>query len=226
MTLIALGHLRRVAVLRRRDDHARDLGAVGGRGPRGRRARRSSSFVVEITLVIITVLFPIQRFGTGAVGRLFGPVMVRVVHDPRGRRRRLGRAPPRHPARRLADLRRELPRRARRRRVRGARLGRPGGDRRRGAVRRHGALRAAADPPRVVRHRVPGADPQLHGPGRADPARARRPSTTRSSCCSRTGRSCRWSSSRRSRPSSRRRRSSRARSRSPARRSSSGSCRA
>src|SRR3954463_1959570 len=33
------------------------------------------SLVVEITLVIISVLFLIQRFGTGAVGRLFGPVM-------------------------------------------------------------------------------------------------------------------------------------------------------
>src|SRR6202007_2091643 len=33
------------------------------------------SVVTEITLVIITVLFAIQRFGTGAVGRLFGPVM-------------------------------------------------------------------------------------------------------------------------------------------------------
>jgi KUP system potassium uptake protein len=33
------------------------------------------SVVVEITLAIITVLFLIQRFGTGAVGRLFGPVM-------------------------------------------------------------------------------------------------------------------------------------------------------
>src|SRR3954465_12561986 len=33
------------------------------------------SLVVEITLAIITVLFLIQRFGTGAVGRLFGPVM-------------------------------------------------------------------------------------------------------------------------------------------------------
>jgi KUP system potassium uptake protein len=31
--------------------------------------------VVPITLVIITILFAIQRFGTGAVGRLFGPVM-------------------------------------------------------------------------------------------------------------------------------------------------------
>jgi KUP system potassium uptake protein len=33
------------------------------------------SLVVPITLVIITILFAIQRFGTGAVGRLFGPVM-------------------------------------------------------------------------------------------------------------------------------------------------------
>jgi KUP system potassium uptake protein len=33
------------------------------------------SVVIEITLAIITVLFMIQRFGTGAVGRLFGPVM-------------------------------------------------------------------------------------------------------------------------------------------------------
>src|SRR4051794_10746645 len=34
------------------------------------------SVVVEITLAILTVLFVIQRFGTGAVGRLFGPVML------------------------------------------------------------------------------------------------------------------------------------------------------
>src|SRR3954463_8353939 len=38
-------------------------------------APRLGSVVVEITLVIITLLFAIQRFGTGAVGRLFGPVM-------------------------------------------------------------------------------------------------------------------------------------------------------
>src|SRR5215218_5276685 len=31
--------------------------------------------VVPITLVILTALFAIQRFGTGAVGRAFGPVM-------------------------------------------------------------------------------------------------------------------------------------------------------
>ncbi len=33
------------------------------------------SLVVPLTVVILTVLFAIQRFGTGAVGRLFGPVM-------------------------------------------------------------------------------------------------------------------------------------------------------
>src|SRR4051794_30132234 len=31
--------------------------------------------VVPITLVVLTMLFAIQRFGTGAVGRLFGPIM-------------------------------------------------------------------------------------------------------------------------------------------------------
>ena len=33
------------------------------------------SLVVPITLAVLTVLFAIQRFGTAAVGRLFGPVM-------------------------------------------------------------------------------------------------------------------------------------------------------
>ena len=40
----------------------------------------------------------------------------------------------------------------------------------------------AADPPRVVLARLPGADAQLPRPGRADPAPTRRRSTTRSSC--------------------------------------------
>jgi KUP system potassium uptake protein len=33
------------------------------------------SLVVPITVAVLTLLFAIQRFGTGAVGRLFGPVM-------------------------------------------------------------------------------------------------------------------------------------------------------
>jgi len=53
-----------------------------------------SSLVLPIALVVLTVLFVIQRFGTSVVGRLFGPVMVvwfavlglaglaKVVRDP------------------------------------------------------------------------------------------------------------------------------------------------
>jgi len=35
-----------------------------------------SSLVVPLTLVVLVVLFLIQRFGTGVVGRMFGPVML------------------------------------------------------------------------------------------------------------------------------------------------------
>jgi KUP system potassium uptake protein len=34
-----------------------------------------AAFVLPIALVVLTVLFGLQRFGTGAVGRLFGPIM-------------------------------------------------------------------------------------------------------------------------------------------------------
>ncbi|HEX8854705.1 MAG TPA: KUP/HAK/KT family potassium transporter [Thermoleophilaceae bacterium] len=34
------------------------------------------SFVIPITLAIVVVLFAIQRYGTGSVGRLFGPIML------------------------------------------------------------------------------------------------------------------------------------------------------
>src|ERR1043165_2841421 len=32
-------------------------------------------FVVPITLAVLTLLFTVQRFGTGSVGRYFGPIM-------------------------------------------------------------------------------------------------------------------------------------------------------
>jgi KUP system potassium uptake protein len=38
-------------------------------------APRLDSFVVPITITVLALLFSIQRFGTGAIGRLFGPVM-------------------------------------------------------------------------------------------------------------------------------------------------------
>ena len=136
------------------------------------------SLVLPITVAILCVLFAIQRFGTGVVGNLFGPVMVvwfcvlgvvgavEVAHHP-GILRALS---PSYGVQFFAD--------ARRRRVHRARLGRAGGDGRRGALRGHGPFRAPADPPRLVLGRVPGAHPQLPRAGRADlalPAGDRRP---------------------------------------------------
>ncbi len=71
--LIGIGG--RVPVLRRRGDHAGDLGAVGGRGlevvdPRRRR------LVLPISVVVILVLFAVQSRGTATIGRVFGPVML------------------------------------------------------------------------------------------------------------------------------------------------------
>ena len=74
--LITLGLLRRRPVLRRRDDHPGDLGHVRGRGTEGRHAGDPGRLIVPIALVILISLFAAQRFGTGAVGWLFGPVML------------------------------------------------------------------------------------------------------------------------------------------------------
>lgn len=37
---------------------------------------RLHAFIVPVTLFVLTLLFAVQRFGTGGVGRLFGPVML------------------------------------------------------------------------------------------------------------------------------------------------------
>ena len=61
-----------------------------------------ASEVVPISLAVLVALFVLQRFGTGAVGTLFGPIMavwflvIGVVGADRGAR------PPGHPARALA----------------------------------------------------------------------------------------------------------------------------
>ena len=72
-----------------------------------------------------------------------------------------------------AALRAGLPARALRRRLRRARRGRALRDRRRGAVRRHGPFRQAADPPGLVRHRDARAGAELLRPGRDAARRAR-----------------------------------------------------
>ena len=147
-------HLRRRAALRRRHDHAGHLGAVRRRGPRGRDAR----------------LRPLGR-----PDRAGDPD--RAVRDPATRHRPRRRAVRAGDGRLVrGDRRARRPSRSSttraccarcrptyaveffvnepRDRVPRPRRGLPGGHRRRGAVRRHGPLRPAADPPRVVRARA------------------------------------------------------------------------
>ena len=89
-----------------------------------------------------------------AVGRIFGPVMVvwfvvlgvLGVDQPRAR--------PVDPPGRVTHVRAALPPRQRADRLPRPRVGLPRGDRRRGALRRHGPLRAEADPRRLVHPRA------------------------------------------------------------------------
>ena len=103
-------------------------------------------YVVPVAVVILIGVFAIQRHGTHRVGRLFGPIMVvwfvaiavlgivEMVRQPVV----LTAVDPRHAFCVLP--------RAWVARLRGARRGVPRGHRRRGAVRRHGPFRKAADP--------------------------------------------------------------------------------
>ncbi len=53
-------HRRRLPVLRRRRDHAGDLGALGGRGAGGHLAPVCRPFVLPISAVVIVLLFAFQ----------------------------------------------------------------------------------------------------------------------------------------------------------------------
>ena len=130
------------------------------------------SLVVPAALAILTVLFTVQRFGTGAVGRLFGPVMavwftilaVAGLHEVVKEPAILRAISPSYGITFMFEHGHTA----------FIALGSVvlDGHRRRGAVRGHGPLRALADPARVVHRGLPGARPQLHGPGRADPPHA------------------------------------------------------
>ena len=126
--------------------------------------------VLPITVTVLTVLFVIQRYGTGVVGRLFGPVMLAVVRRPR--RWPASTESAKDPAI-LKALSPSYGARVhphpRRDRLHRAGLGRARRHRRRGAVRRHGPLRPTADHPGLVLRRVPRPDPELPRPGGADP---------------------------------------------------------
>jgi KUP system potassium uptake protein len=131
-------------------------------------------WVIPLTLLVLTALFAVQRFGTSGIGRWFGPITlvwfgVLVAAGPaahRGAPRRAGGAEP--------GLRGVVLRRAAAGGVRGAGRRGAGGHRRRGAVCRPGPLRQAADPHRLVRAGDAGAGGQLLRPGRAASVHARR----------------------------------------------------
>jgi serine/threonine protein phosphatase PrpC len=64
--------LRRGPALRRRDHHPRHLGALRGRGPRGRH-HAVQPLVVPITVVILVGLFLVQKRGTAGIGASSAP---------------------------------------------------------------------------------------------------------------------------------------------------------
>ena len=118
-----------------------------------------------VAVVVLAVLFTLQKFGTGQIGRLFGPVMLvwffvigawigwdhRQSGCASGRESHVGH----RPLSRLA--------------VAGVRAARCGGavrDRLRSPEPRHGALWATGNTNRLVLRRLPGLAPELLRAGR------------------------------------------------------------
>ena len=134
-------------------------------------------FVVPLTLVVLTALFIVQRLGTGQrrppVRAGHGAVVRRAGRARAGAHRRRTRRSCGRSARttRCASWSSQPGDRLHR-----ARLGRAVRHRRRGAVRRHGPLRQAADPPGLVQPGDAGAGAQLLRPGRDAAASTRRTS--------------------------------------------------
>jgi KUP system potassium uptake protein len=126
--------------------------------------------VLPISIVIVAGLFLVQRFGTHAVGRFFGPIMAlwfvvlavagipEIVRGPKI----LRALSPTY----IVSFTVDHPY------LTFVALGAVVDHRRRGPLRRHGPLRASADPPGVVLPRLPVPDAELPGPGRPDPAPA------------------------------------------------------
>ena len=123
-------------------------------------------YVVPLTVFILVGLFSVQRSGTARVAAAFGPVMIvwfgtlavlgllHISDDPGGA------------GGDQSLVCRPVPVLARYHRPGDAGCGISGGDRRRGALRGSRALRAQADPGRMVLLRVAGAADQLFRAGR------------------------------------------------------------
>ena len=122
-------------------------------------------YIVPVTVAILFGLFLIQSHGTARVGSLFGPVMIVWFVTIAALGAALDRpGPDRADVLQPAPCRHLLPRQ-RVARVHRARLRVPRRHGRRGALRRHGALRQEADPARLVRARAARAPPELSGTG-------------------------------------------------------------
>ena len=127
-------------------------------------------FVIPIAIGILVGLFAIQSRGTARVGLMFGPVMIfyfvtlavlGVMHIMNYPAVITAMFNPMNAVHFFtADFMRAFVAHG---------LGRPGGHRRRGALCRHGAFRAQADPHFVDLFRPAGAAAQLYGAGGDDP---------------------------------------------------------
>ena len=160
--------LRRVAVPGRRDDHARDLGAVGGGGRRGgvavARAPRHPDRLGHHRRAV--------HAAAPRDGDRRAPLRAdhaRLVRRHRRLRRERHRLAPGDPRGAVADVRAGLLLQPLLDRVLRARGGRPRVHGRGGAVRRHGPLRPRADHARLAPARLPRLHAELPRPGRADP---------------------------------------------------------
>ena len=156
--LVADRPVRRGASLRRRHDHAGDLGAERGRRPGRRDAASSSRSSCRSPWSSWSACFWCSSRGTGGIGAVFGPIMIvwfvtliassalpHIIEQPAvlgG-----GQSAPRHrvPSSCRAWLARHAGRRV------------PVGDRRGSALRRHGPLRPQADSHRLVLAGAAGA---------------------------------------------------------------------
>ena len=162
--IVLLGVFATALVLRRFDDHAGDLGPLGGRGPdHGQRRPRSRSSSRSRS-ASWSACSPSRRAARRG-SAVFGPVMIfyfitiavlGVMHITNIRRSS-------RDAQSAECLRISSQRPAARVPRHG--IGRAGGDRRRGALCRHGPFRAQADPRLLDLFRASGADAQLYGPG-------------------------------------------------------------
>ena len=169
-------HFRRGAAVWRRHDHAGHHRARRRRGTEGRDAvvrfvrgadrRRDSHRDLRDPAARHASGRPTVWSGDGA-----------VVHHDRGPRADLDRQEADRPVRDQPGPRPRLLRDARAARLRGTGRGVSGGHRRRGAVRRHGPLREAADSPRVVQPGAARPVAQLLRSGRAAADRQHRGGT-------------------------------------------------